>query len=313
MQRSAPDGELHELSETHWPLLGTFVDLRITAHGRADAIRAERIICDEISRLERVFSVFDDTSMLQRWTRDSTTTTSNEFDELLSTALRWQRASGGAFNVSIRQLWNLWSQAARDGNRPSSDDIKTLVDSIRAVPYRFDGYLLQQVGDCTGIDLNAIAKGFIVDVAADAAWSLCDLVSMAVSAGGDIIHRGHTGVRVGIEDPTARRDDAPPLHTITLSNAAVATSGPARRGVSVGGEWTGHLLDPRTGRPARGSASVTVLAPDATTADVVATIVSVMDPGEGLGFVDSLAEVTGEGPVECWIVDRNGGIRHTRS
>lgn len=118
-------------------------------------------------------------------------------------------------------------------------------------------------------------------------------------------------------------DNAPPLLTFDLCDAAVATSGSARRGFSVGEEWISHVLDPRTGQPAGSSASVTVVAADATTADAVATIVSVMDVAEGLAFVDSLnsedpalprsglCNGTPGRPIECWIVDCHGALHHT--
>ena len=115
--------------------------------------------------------------------------------------------------------------------------------------------------------------------------------------------------RGGHRGPRDTRDDAPTLHTIELCNGAVATSGSARRGVWVADQWHSHVLDPRTGHPACDSASVTVVAPNASTADVVATIVSVMEPAEGLQYVD-LLNVMRMGPIECWIVDQNGRIHH---
>ena len=324
MHNSDPDPphEPYELSETHWPLLGTVVDIRLITRDPADATRAEKVVCDEIARLEQMFSVYGETSMLNRWVDDPSTPTSNEFDEMLAMALRWQRCSRGAFNVSTRRLWNLWARAAADECRPSPGELHQLALDISDAPYRFEGHVLQQIGDCTGLDLNAIAKGFIVDLASEAAWRLCDLESLTVSAGGDVAHRGPKPAVVGVEDPSTVVGNAPPLFTIDVHNAAVATSGSARRGVSVGKEWISHVLDPRTGQPAYGSASVTVMAQNATTADVVATIVSVMEPEAGLAFIDALngrggraaghpaesfAEITA-GPISCWIIDRHGRI-----
>ncbi len=309
-----------ELSGTHWPLLGTVIEIRITAKERSNAERAERVVCEEITRLEQLFSVYDDTSMLNRWINDPSPTTCHEFDELLSVALRWQRCSRGAFNVRTRRLWSLWAGAAADGCRPSRGELHELVADMHQAPYRFDGHVLHQTGDCSGVDLNAIAKGFIVDLASEAAWRLCDLDSLTVGAGGDVAHRGPTPIQVGIENPSTLLDDAPSLLTVEVHNSAVATSGSARRGVAIGKEWISRIIDPRTGQPADGSASVTVVAPNATTADVVATILSVMQPEEGLAFVDTLnssrtrghpaesfADVP-SGPIRCWIVDRDGAV-----
>ncbi len=68
-----------------------------------------------------------------------------------------------------------------------------------------------QTADCAGVDLNAIAKGFIVDLASDAARRSRDQTNLMINAGGDIGHRGATAVGVGIEDLTSPLDNAPPL------------------------------------------------------------------------------------------------------
>jgi len=314
-----------ELSGTHWPLLGTIIDIWIVARDRADAVRAEHVVCDEITRLEQVFSVYNPASVLNRWIVDSTIETPTEFGDLLSTALRWQRCSGGAFNVGTRHLRDLWARAASEGLLPSVGELHERVIDMAEAPYRVDGHRLEQVADCRGLDLNAIAKGFIVDLASEAAWRRCELDSLTVSAGGDIAHRGAVPTEIGTDDPMNTLDNAPPLLTFELCDAAVATSGSARRGFSVGGEWISHVLDPRTGQPADASASATVVAANATTADVVATILSVMEPTEGVAFVDSLNasdptqhppvgfDPVTDGPIKCWIIDRYGGVHHTVS
>lgn len=308
----------YEHSATHWPLLGTVIEVWVTGRDRAHAVRAEKIVCDEISRLERTFNIYDDTSMLRRWMADPGIETSAEFTQLLAAALDWQQRSDGAFNVATRRLSNRWAQAATHGSLPDRHEIDLLARTITTPPYRFDGQL-RQVDDCNGVDLNGIAKGFIVDRALDAAWHRCDLESLIISAGGDIAHRGPNPIAIGIEDPAVLSDNAAPLLTIDVRNAAVATSGSARRGVSVAGTWVSHVLDPRTGHPADASGSVTVLAPDAATADVLATIMSVMKPAEGLRFIEMLhpadaprhpADVNTNLRIECWIVDHQGGVLH---
>lgn len=291
---------LSELDGTHWPLLGTVVDVQITSNDRPEAERAERIVCDEIGRLENVFSVYDNNSLLRRWINDPTVTTTEEFDNLLALALAWQQRSRGAFNVSTRAFWTVWSNAAADGTKPRADELRALAAELRDPPFEASTNGLTQIRACSDLDLNAIAKGYIVDIATATAWERCDLVALVVNAGGDVKHLGPNPVDVGIEDPAKLFDNAPPLLTVPLHNASVASSGSARRGFSVAGEWISHIIDPRTGQPAYDCASVTAVAPDAATADVMATIVSVMSPAEGLDFVSSL-----DIPVACWIVDRS--------
>ena len=67
------------------------------------------------------------------------------------------------------------------------------------------------------------------------------------------------------------------------------------------------MLDPRTGQPVAHSASATVVAPDATTADAVATVASVLVPDEAVAFVDSLAD---DGiDAACLVVADDGQVR----
>jgi thiamine biosynthesis lipoprotein len=320
---SGGDSLPSEPAESHWSLLGTVIDVKVGAAKQVDAQRAQHAVVDEIGRLEQVFSVFDEHSMLRRWMSDGSVPTSNEFDELLSTALGWQRCSRGAFNVSSRRLWKLWADAAADGSRPSLGELHVLAADIVAPPYGFAGFVLEQVGDCRGLDFTAIATGYIIDRAISTAWSLGDLDSLTVSAGGVIAHRGRGPISVDIDDPNEVLDDADPLLVVEICNSAIATSGSARPGGVTDGGWVSQVLDPRTGQPVYSSASVTVVAPDATTADVIATIITVMSIDEGLAFVDAInsrsrlrhpSESFDDsmfGPIECWILDRRGTMHHT--
>ncbi len=255
--------------------------------------------------------------MLNRWVDDPSITTSNEFDRLLSRALSWQRLSRGIFNVSTRRLRNLWEQAAADGCQPSPGELHELAIEMAEAPYRFDGHLLRKVRDCGGLDLSAIAKGFGIEVAADTALTRCGLDELTVDAGDKIIHRGAGGVNVRI---MALTDCVGAMPTFTLRNAVVAVLTSGQRGDD--GRVV-RVVDPRTGRTVDGSGSVAVVAPDATTADAVATIVSVLSPADALNFVDALnspsrprhpSEVldhVASGAVQCWIVDARREAHYT--
>jgi hypothetical protein len=89
-------------------------------------------------------------------------------------------------------------------------------------------------------------------------------------------------------------DNAPPLETISLKDAAMATSGGYRRGFVIQGRSYSHLFDARTGRPVENVTSSSVIAPDAMQADALATAFSILDPREstvlaaatpGVGFL----------------------------
>ena len=133
------------------------------------------------------------------------------------------------------------------------------------------------------VDLGGMIKGAIVEAAARELGG-----AGAIDAGGDAVVRGEPW-RVEVEDP---RDASRVLVTLSLSNAAVATSAPNRRRWRVGGRTAHHLVDPRTGAPAESDLlQVTVLAPTAELADVAATTVFVLGERDGRRFVDRHAEL----------------------
>ncbi len=145
------------------------------------------------------------------------------------------------------------------------------------------------------IDLGGIAKGAFVDALAErlAGWP-----GGCVDAGGDLRVWGQAptddGWVVGIEDPARAGIDLAAVIAAPPLCAAVATSSPNRRHWDVNGEARHHLIDPATGRPlALPVASVTVLAPTATAAEVATKALLVgIARGDAPDLVDGGLAVT---------------------
>jgi FAD:protein FMN transferase len=122
------------------------------------------------------------------------------------------------------------------------------------------------------IDLGGIAKGWIAEQAAQV---LADFsTACAVNAGGDLftigLPAGESAWEIGLEDP---RDECATLTALRVGPGAVATSSITKRRWRQGGQMMHHLIDPRTGLPARTDwLSVTAIAPHATTAEVFAKV-----------------------------------------
>ncbi|MCP4959545.1 MAG: FAD:protein FMN transferase [Actinomycetia bacterium] len=282
----------------HHGLLGTVIDVRVVADDQALADRVDEVMVAEITRLEGVFSAYDDDSELCRWRRGDEFVPSPEFAELLGRVLDWQARSDGGFNPLIGELTSLWHRAEALGTPPQESDLAHLAASIQRPRYSMvDGVPVAE-GDCSGLNFNAIAKGYIVDRALGFA-PMAGVAWVCVNAGGDMAHRGSGVVRAGIENPHRPYDNEPPLMVVELTDAALATSGIARRGFRVAGRWFGHVLDPRTGWPVDEIASISVLAGDAMTADVFATVAGVMAPTDAIEFA------SGIDGVEVMIIDRD--------
>ena len=126
------------------------------------------------------------------------------------------------------------------------------------------------------LDLGALAKGLAIDLAAR---ELSPFRNFVVDAGGDLYLAGCNAAgapwSVGIRHP---RIDREAIERLTVSDAAVCTSGDYER-VSADG---GHILDPSSGSPASRTASATVIAPTAMLADALATAAFVLDPADGI-------------------------------
>lgn len=275
--------------------MGTLVEVHVEASSHELAMNIDQIVVAEMVRLEQVFSVFNPSSELCRW-RDGDVDSGPgpELSHVLALALYWADQSKGAFNPLVGELNKLWIEAEARDVLPLAAQLSSAAQKIQRQRYEMIGGHPNSTGDCSRLNLNALAKGFIVDVArARGLEAGAGVASVCINAGGDLAHSGAGAVQVGIENPHRPYDNEPPLMRLQVRNAALATSANTRRGFRIEGKWYGHVLDPRTGWPAAKIASVTVLAPQAVTADVLATSLLVGSPEEAITCLDSIEGVEG--------------------
>lgn len=153
------------------------------------------------------------------------------------------------------------------------------------------------------VTLDGIAKGFIVDAIA-AVLTAHGLRDWLIDAGGDIRASGGPSSalpwRVGVRDPAG--EDILPEVLHLSGGGAVATSGGYEACFGQDRLYH-HLVEPATGASAAQNLGVTVTAPDAMTADALATGVFLMETDHGLHFIDGLPG------CECLIIDASGHAR----
>ena len=155
------------------------------------------------------------------------------------------------------------------------------------------------------VDLGGIAKGWIVQKAADLLHRFTS--ACAVSAGGDIVFEGlpadGTKWRVGIEDP---REPAVSIAQLQMGPGTVATSSVAKRSWKQGAALRHHLIDPRTGEPAVTDwLSVTVAAAEIAVAEVYAKALLI-------GGRNQLARLADWHPEAAYFaVGQNGTVEQT--
>lgn len=284
------------LTSTSSALLGGEVEFHFEGRGPALPHAEEKALA-EAHRLERVFNVYDDDSELSRWARGEVDAPSSELADVLWAAEGWYLASDGAFHPACGVLRDAWERAEEAQRMPAAASLTGLAEGL-SLPFHAG----RRHGDCTGVDLNGIARGYVIDKVLAAAWS-SGLAAAWIDTGGELVHRGTGHACVDLTDPLSSNDRAPVLTRVPVANAGIATSGHRRRGYFVGGRWHGSILDPRTGSPARDCAAATVIARDALTADALATIATVLPPVQALAFLEKHRArgylVTNEGRIHA--------------
>lgn len=222
-----------------------------------------------------------------------------ELRRVIRRGLEIGELSGGAFDVTWAALWGLWDFRAPDPEVPAAEEIAR---RARLVDYRRveidDGagtVRLPEAGMMIG--LGGIAKGYALAESA-AALRERGLESFLLVTGGQVHaagRRGHRPWRVGVRDPRGGPEDS--FAKLELNGASASTSGDYESYFIEDGVRYHHILDPRTGRPARGLRSATVVSADAVLADALSTGIFVLGPEEGLALAERL-----EG-VEAVLVD----------
>jgi len=285
-RRASQSPRLIRHAEHFQGVLGTSLEVQVLTSSQVDARRAVQVALTEMDRLERVFSRYDPDSELNRWMNDARLEPSTELATLLRRAETWRTRTRNAFHPGSEALTLLWRQAERGGRPPSETQVAEVLGRLQAPVWGETPGWRPEVA----LNLNAFAKGFIVDRAAQV-MADCGAVAVLVNLGGDLRHLGHPGVPVEVMNPFTPYDNAAPLARLPLQQQGLATSGGAFRGFQIETEQFSHLLDPRTGSPVRQVVGATVLAPTCADADVLATAFSVLSADESLSLTERLPGV----------------------
>ena len=273
-------------------LMGTIADLTAVAPSEAIAQEAITAGFHEIRRLEQLLSTWIETSELSRVNAAAgrvPVAVSPETFELLARAVEIGALTGGAFDITVGPAVRLWKVT-------EADRVPTMMELAIAAQYvdyrllRLDREQRTAFLEKPGmqIDIGGIGKGYAAEHAASVmreAGATGGLIGIA----GDFRIFGRradsTAWPVGIQHP--RRSDSV-LAMLESVDEAVSTSGDYERFFFKDRIRYHHILDPRTLTPARLCQSVTIVAPDATTADGLATGVFVMGPEQGMALVERL-------------------------
>ena len=261
---------------------------------------------DLVELLEARISVFQETSQISQVNREAferPVEVDQGLFDLLELAVGLSEQTHGAFDVTSAPLGKTWGFARRAGSIPGEEQLAEALDRVgsRFLELDSEAKTVRFLRPGMEINLGSIGKGYALDLAADLLFS-AGIENFLLEGGqSSVLARGRrfepaaksaqnepSGWSVGIGHPLR---PAKRLAEIRLENRALGTSGSARQFFRHQGRRYGHVLDPRTGRPAEGTLSATVLGPDATLTDALATAFYVMGADDAMEFCRARSEL----------------------
>lgn len=290
-----------------WQWRGTALgaDSTILLVHRDSSVAAEAITScrAEIARLERIFSLYQPDSALSCLNRNSRLDNPPlELVELLAFSARVSAATGGAFDVTVQPLWELYARHFADpAADPAGPSEVALTATLARVDWRAVELDLGRIGFSRpgmAVTLNGVAQGYITDRVTDLLLER-GFANMLVELGEirALGSRPDGGLwRAGIIDPL---NPSALLLQTTLEGKALATSGGYGTWFDPGHHHH-HLFDPSSGRSALRHAGCSVIATRATVADALSTALCILPTAAAHQTLTEL------GPATAYIIAHDG-------
>ena len=302
--------ELKQYTATFLDLFDTVTTVVGKAESEAVFKGWSQAVHDELLYYHRLFDIYHDYEGLNnlKTVNDNAgiapVTVDPTIIQLLNDCKAYHAATGGMVNPAMGSVLRLWHEARNDGIDDPANAYLPDMEALKAAAEHMDmEALVIDEGASTvfitdsevQLDVGAIAKGWSVQRVAGAVPDC-----LLISVGGNVCATGpkdETGTPwvVGIQDPDGGDRY---LHTLTVTQGSVVTSGDYQRAYVVEGELYHHIIDPDTLYPSTLWRSVTILCGDSGLADALSTALFVLPQKEGQRLLP-------EGAEAMW-VDREG-------
>lgn len=311
----APDAGLPTLRVDGTAMGTSWSVLAVAPPGHVDGRTLASDLEALLERIEDAMSTWRPESELSRFNASSgpSVPVSRELCDLVAAALDLAESTGGAFDVTVGPLVDLWGFGPGKpvSVPPAAADIEAVRRIVGYRRVRADcGIEPTLHKDVPGlrIDLSAYAKGYAVDRAAELLAGR-GVENYMVEIGGELrvagVNPGSGPWRIAVEKPLAGGRSVEAVLPVT--DCAVATSGDYRNYFEHAGRRYSHTLDPRTGYPiSHAGASVSIIAESAAYADAMATALLVMGPEAGIAYAD-------ERGIAAYVLVRRGENFEARS
>lgn len=239
---------------------------------------------DRMEEIDKKFNALMPGSPLYDFNHKNIPVTDKEIIDLTQIALEISKESNGLFDITIYPLVELWGFYSNSPHLPKKKDID---QALQKIGYKYlvikDGKLVK-LRNYIKIDLGSIAAGYAASEAMKVLQQ-AGIKSALIDGGGEIYVIGKLRGKpwkIGIRNPRGEGV----IGVLELSDMAAATSGDYERFFEKDGVRYHHIIDPRTGYPAKGLTSVTIVTPANALADGWTTAVFVMGNEKGMEFIE---------------------------
>ncbi|HEX8429211.1 FAD:protein FMN transferase [Hymenobacter sp.] len=271
----------------------------------------------QLAEIDASLSLYQPNSRINQFNQSATgVLVDRHLRVVISKALNVYQQTGGVFDATVQPLVQAWGFGTKPTETvPSAAAIQAILPAIGSDKIELRGDSLVKRVPAVHLDLNGIAQGYTVDVLA-ALLERKRIRNYLVELGGEIRVRGRKQpggelMRIGIERPDSSGWPSPGMRqVIELSAGGVTTSGNYRKFKQQGATIRAHLIDPKSGYPFHNEMiSVTVVAPDALTADAYDNALM------GMGLPRALAFLQAHPELQAYLIYQrpNGVVADTAS
>jgi thiamine biosynthesis lipoprotein len=292
-ERVSVDSGMRQVMGTFARIVAVAADERVAKEcietGLAEFVRVDNSMSD--------YKAESELSLVNNRADKKVVEVSEELFEVLEKSIEFSQKTGGAFDITVGPLVDLYHRAEEEGIKPGEEEISLAKSKVGFEKLKLDKQKRTVRFAASGmrLDLGGIAKGHAIDKAIKAIRKRGGMGAMA-DIGGDIrcfgvAPPGRERWVIGLQEPEEQAGGSIESRLsliLELTDVAVATSGDYRRFVVIEGEKFSHIIDTESGAGSNKLRSVTIIAKSALEADALATAVSVMGTEAGLELIEGM-------------------------
>jgi thiamine biosynthesis lipoprotein len=264
----AADGPEQLRLEKSADAMGSTYSIVLYGRDRVKMEAAADAALDEARRLDDLLSNYkpeSEWSQVNRRAASAPVKVSPELFRLLADCLEYSRQSQGAFDVTVGPLMKVWGFYKGTGHLPHRPEVLAALTKVGYRHVHLDARAQTVWFDRAGVEMDpgGIGKGYAVDRMVDVLRQNGFTTALVAGSDSSIYGMGAPpsdarGWPVKIRDP---RDPQRTAAEAFLKDMSMSTSGSYEKFFRAEGKTYAHIMDPRTGYPAQGSASVSVISP----------------------------------------------------